>query len=191
MKLRLFALCILFLSAVLMVSCSLAVQDIAASGATSRPTVDPQLEQLIQNQLNATPLPKPSVETVGFFFLETDAPAGFDPLYAVCGSSALELTRDGKGWKAEKVGMDLVESLKLDGTGQTSDFNKYVYVPSIAEIYYLDDAGYPNKVISFKGELYPEYWIWAWNSLMFIKNCNMTVYSVGVDGKHLHQRFKF
>lgn len=191
MKLRVFALCMLMFVTILMAACSLLIQDVNQANSNPVATVDVELMQLIQNQLNATPLPKPSLETGGFFYYESEAPAGFDPIFAVCNGQALQLTREGDGWKADIVGMDMVQALQLNDTGQRSDYMRYMYIPRLGEIHLLDDRGIPHRVINFGGEYNPEYWIWAWNSLMFIKNCNLTVFSVSISGTSKYQRFKF
>jgi hypothetical protein len=187
----------LVLSALLFVGCTFATQEtqprLNGVPVTAQAETSPEIQAKIDLQLRATPMPNPpNLMQNGFSFYEDNTrPAGFDPLFAVCNGKAARLMQNGDGWDIEHITQDeLSKYPELSNTGQRSDYMHYVFIPDLAEIHLVDDNGKNLKnVTSFHGEYNPEYWIWAWSSLMFIKDCHLRIFYIRKDGTSKFYKF--
>lgn len=126
-----------------------------------------------------TSMPAPDLYTGGFSYYEdVNLLAGFDPVFVVCEGKAVKLLQNGNGWTVEHISVETLKAYgPLTAAGQKSDFGFYTYDPSKGEIYFKGQL-----VQSFHNEYDPEYWVWAWTSLMFVKNCRLHIYYVRPDG---------
>lgn len=119
----------------------------------------------------------------GFWYYEDQSlPTGYDPVFATWSGKVILLKQNGQGWDHTNISMDDLLSYKpINPTGQHSDYGYYVYYPEKGEIH-LQKDGSDKVVAEFHNEYNPDYWIWAWTSLMFIKAGKLHIYYVRPDG---------
>jgi hypothetical protein len=162
---------------------------------TSTETGQPGVQAAIAVQLQATAIPVPVDSSVGGFsyYEDVNRPPGYDPLFAVCNGKAIRLMQNVDGWDIERMSAeDFARYKPLNPTAQRSDFMRYVYLPSLGEIHLVDGYGNDQKlVMSFHNEYNPEYWIWAWSSLMFIKDCRLRVFYIRSNGTSQFYKYDF
>jgi|GEM_PF-4158132 len=119
----------------------------------------------------------------GIYYFENmlDEPPGeeSDPVFAILGVKVIKAARIRGAWQFEHVSLAyLTQFRKIDPVGQFSDFNDYLYNPLNGEIKRADNT----LVYTYLEEYDPEYWVWAWKTLMFIKNDSFHVFNVRADG---------
>lgn len=102
-----------------------------------------------------------------------------DPVFAILGHKVIKAARIRGSWQFENVNLAyLTQFPKIESIRQISDFNDYLYNPVNGEIKRSDGT----LVYTYLEEYDPPYWVWAWKTLMFIKNDSFHVFNVRADG---------
>ncbi len=162
--------------------CGLILLLVVFTGCSLTPMQTLSQEEVYVPPPQPTNIPAPGFYEGGFSYYEDpNLGPGFDPVFVVCNGKALKLMQNGQGWNVEHISIEDMKAYgALTATGQWADYGFYNYQPSVGEIYFKDQL-----VQSFHNEYNPQYWIWAWTSLLFVKDCRLHIYYVYPDTSEL------